>query len=86
MSNTSAAVKITFKGQHPQLINGQKYTFRQLTEITGISDTVLRYRLNGFDVMTSNDLKRPAKGFKIKRSSGNPVLGFSQTWLRRNLI
>jgi hypothetical protein len=86
MSNPSIAKKITYIGEHPRLVDGGQYTVKELTLITGMTDNLLRYRLNDSNTCTDYDLRKSG-GKKTNKQVKKPhTLTTSQKWLGRPII
>ena len=86
MSSPSIAKKITYIGDHPRLVDGGQYTVKELTLITGMTDNLLRYRLNDSNTCTDYELRKSGD-VKTNRQAKKPhTLTTSQKWLGRAII
>ena len=86
MSNANTAKKIQYEGKNPKLVNGRYYTIKALAEITGLTDNVIRYRLNGSNICTDADLIKNNSGRKLRKHKVDVVTTLSQKWLTRKLV
>ena len=86
MSNLNTAKKIIYVGEHSRLISGEKYTVKELSSITGLTDNILRYRIGDANTITDYEFRASRKGYSNKPPIKHHTLTTSQTWLRRSLI
>ncbi len=97
--NMGNAKKLPFKGKHPDLVNGQSYTYEHFAKVAGVGYKCLYSRLYGKSYVTDKDL-RPLKTHNIPKKwraewSGEtdivysrfetPIEETSQKWLSRRI-
>jgi hypothetical protein len=91
--------KLLFKGKHPELVNGQSYTYEHFAKVAGVGYKCLYSRLYGKTCVTEKDL-RPLRSHNIPEEYGaiwsdetdrvysrfeKPVDQISQNWLSRRI-
>ena len=96
MGNTK---KVPYKGNHPELINGQAYTYAHFAKVAGVGYKCMYSRLYGKSFVTDAEL-RPLKSHNIAKrwlpdwkpeTDANysrfetPMEQKSQEWLSRSL-
>jgi len=86
MSNANTAKQIRYEGNKPDLVHGRYYTIKRLSEITGLSDTAIRYRLNGSDICTDDELVKSHCGRTLRKKKVKVNTTLSQKWLTRRLV
>ena len=97
--NMGNAKKLKYKGKHPELTNGQAYTYYHYAKLAGVGYRCMYSRLYGKNYVTDKDL-RPLKADDVPKSwnaswSGKtdiafsrfetPIEEISQKWLSRSL-
>ena len=86
VSASSQAKQIRYEGNKPDLVHGRYYTIKRLSEITGLSDTAIRYRLNGSDICTDDELVKSHCGRTLRKKKVEVTTTLSQKWLTRRLV
>jgi hypothetical protein len=86
MAASSQAKKVRYEGHHSNLMHGRYYTIKKLSEITGLSDTAIRYRLNGSNICTDDELVKSHCGKTLRKKKEQVSTTLSQKWLTRKLI
>jgi hypothetical protein len=91
--------KLPFKGKHPELVNGQSYTYEHFAKVAGVGYKCLYSRLYGKTYVTDMDL-RPLRSHNIPKEYGaiwsdetdrvysrfeKPIDQISQNWLSRRI-
>tara|TARA_R110001632_G_scaffold131271_1_gene245499 strand:+ start:450 stop:704 length:255 start_codon:yes stop_codon:yes gene_type:complete len=84
MSNGTVAKRITFRGNHLKLENGGQYTIKELSNLTGFSDSSLRSRIGRKTTCTECDFRVASRG---KRSVVfEPPQSLSYLWLKKAIV
>lgn len=86
MSSPTTAVKVTYTGKHPDLIDGKLYTFKEITDLTGVTDNLLRYRLDGSNTCTDFELRKSGETKTNKSRKKAHTMTCSQKWLKKSLV
>ena len=96
MGNTK---KVLYKGNHPELVNGESYTYQHFAKVAGVGYKCMYSRLYGKRFVSDNELQ-PLKSKNIAKKwlpdwspetdAGysrfeNAVEQISQKWLSRSL-
>jgi hypothetical protein len=91
--------KVLYKGKHPELVNGESYTYEHFAKVAGVGYKCMYSRLYGKKFVTDKEL-RPLKTHNIPKRwrpewSGDtdivysrfetPIEEKSQKWLSRSL-
>jgi hypothetical protein len=69
--------KLLFKGKHPELVNGQSYTYEHFAKVAGVGYKCLYSRLYGRNYVTDMDL-RPLQSHNTPKEYGDVWSG--STW------
>ena len=85
--NGQVPAKFLYIGMNQNLISGESYTFRQLSESSGVSVQVIRLRLKAapFNYVNDDLLVKPQSGKNIELVKIKVDLSISQQWLTRKL-
>ena len=86
MTTSSQAKQVRYDGNKPDLVHGRYYTIKRLSEITGLSDTAIRYRLNGRNICTDDELVKSHCGRSLRKKKVDVTITLSQKWLARKLV
>lgn len=91
--------KVLYKGKHPDLVNGESYTYEHFAKVAGVGYKCMYSRLYGKSFVTDNEL-RPLKTKHIGKQwqpdwcpetdktysrFETPLEQLSQKWLSRSL-
>ena len=91
--------KVLYKGKHPELVNGESYTYEHFAKVAGVGYKCMYSRLYGKQFVSDNEL-RPLKTKHISKNwlpdwnpetdigysrFENSIEQLSQKWLSRSL-
>jgi hypothetical protein len=86
-------VKYLYSGSNPALVNGEKYTIREYSNVAGISDKTMHSRIRSKDckIITDYDLRVARQNPPPSRKPNASRLEsyadqVSQKWLARRLV
>ena len=77
---------VEYQGNHPDLINGNKYSYAKLTEVFGLSDQTIRNRMRGYMAFTDSMVESRDPNIDPFSRLETKVMKFSDTFLRKKLI
>ena len=77
---------VEYQGNHPDLINGNKYSYAKLTEVFGLSDQTIRNRMRGYMAFTDSMVESRDPNIDPFSRLETKVMKFSDTFLRKKLV
>lgn len=77
---------IEYQGNHPDLVDGNKYTYSQLTKVFGLTDQTIRDRMRGYMAFTDSMVESRDPNIDPFSRLETKVMKFSDRFLRKKLV